>query len=66
MLLKSMGATLALPFLDSMMPALARAATPVLRTGFVYMSNGTIIERWKPVKTGPNFGFSTILSPLTW
>ncbi len=34
-ILKSMGATLALPFLDSMMPAMARAAAPTIRAGFV-------------------------------
>ena len=45
--LRGMGATLALPFLDAMVPALsAGAAKPVTRLGFVYVPNGTIHDMW--------------------
>jgi hypothetical protein len=60
-----MGATVALPFLDAMVPALsARAATPTVRLGFVYIPNGTIQPMWVPPTTGKNFELSPILSPL--
>jgi predicted component of type VI protein secretion system len=65
--LKSAGATLALPFLDAMLPALtpaARAATRTPRVGFIYISNGTDMERWTPVTLGEDFEFSPILKPL--
>ncbi|MEY4692310.1 MAG: hypothetical protein RIT19_2635, partial [Verrucomicrobiota bacterium] len=50
--LRGMGATLALPLLDSMVPAatpLARtAAHPVRRLGFVFMPMGCDNSRWTP------------------
>jgi hypothetical protein len=63
--LRGMGATIALPFLDAMVPALsARALTPAIRLGFVYIPNGTIQPMWVPSTTGRNFELSPILSPL--
>ena len=63
--LRGIGATVALPFLDAMVPALsARTATPVRRLGFVYVPNGTIQGMWVPPTTGRHFEFSPILSPL--
>jgi hypothetical protein len=50
--LRGMGATLALPLLDAMVPsmtALAKtAADPVRRLGFIYMPMGCDIVRWTP------------------
>jgi len=50
--LRGVGATLALPLLDAMIPAataLARtAANPVRRLGFVFMPMGCDITRWTP------------------
>ena len=50
--LRGMGASVALPLLDAMVPsmtALARtAAEPVRRLGFVYMPMGCDIARWAP------------------
>src|SRR5216117_2517859 len=50
--LRGVGATLALPLLDAMIPAgtvLAKtAADPVRRLGFVYMPMGCDITRWTP------------------
>jgi hypothetical protein len=63
--LRGLGVTVALPFLDAMVPALsARAAKPTIRLGFVYIPNGTIQPMWVPAKTGKNFELSPILSPL--
>jgi hypothetical protein len=57
--LRGMGAAVALPLLDAMVPALmrstARAATaagPVRRLGFVYMPMGCDLPRWTPAGTG--------------
>ena len=53
--LRGMGATLALPLLDAMVPsmtALAKtAADPVRRLGFIYMPMGCDIIRWTPRST---------------
>ena len=50
--LRGMGATLALPLLDAMIPAataLAKtAANPVRRLGFVFIPMGCDITRWTP------------------
>ena len=54
--LRGMGATVALPLLDAMIPsmtALARtAAAPVRRLGFVYMPMGCDLPRWTPTGEG--------------
>ena len=66
--LRGMGATVALPLLDAMVPAataLARtAARPATRLGFVYIPNGVIQEQFVPAATGAGFGLSPSLSPL--
>src|SRR6185503_17601411 len=50
--LRGVGATVALPLLDAMVPsmtAFARtAANPVKRLGFVYMPMGCDLARWTP------------------
>jgi hypothetical protein len=62
-LLRGMGASLSLPLLDAMVPALtalaATPANPVRRLGFVYMPMGSIISQWTP----PGEGRLTELSP---
>ena len=72
--LRGMGATLALPLLDAMVPALsAMAATPgrpVRRLGFIYLPNGVAmnfkgVNYWKPKGVGADFEFSPILTPLS-
>src|SRR5260221_5974867 len=66
--LRGVGATLALPLLDAMVPAstlLAKtAANPASRLGFVYLPHGAIMDRWTPAQEGANFEFSPILKPL--
>src|ERR1700730_13468424 len=66
--LRGMGVTLALPLLDSMIPAqtLIRktAAAPSPRLGFVYVPHGAIMDKWTPATEGAGFEFSPILKPL--
>ena len=66
--LRGMGATLALPLLDSMIPArtlLAQtAAKPLPRLGFVYVPHGAIMDKWTPAAVGGGFEYTPILKPL--
>ncbi len=66
--LRGLGASLALPLLDSMVPAMAAAADsavkPVRRLGVVYVPNGMVMKQWTPAAEGPAFDYPTILKPL--
>lgn len=66
--LRGMGATVALPLLDAMIPsmtALARtAADPVRRLGFVYMPMGCDLPRWTPPAEGRLADLSPTLQSL--
>lgn len=66
--LRGVGATLALPLLEAMVPAatpLARtAARPVRRLGYVFMPMGCDQSRWTPPGTSVLDELSPILSPL--
>ena len=67
--LRGMGATVALPLLDAMVPsmtALAKtAANPVRRLGFVYIPMGSHIASWTPPgDTGALTKLSPSLGPL--
>ena len=63
--LRGMGVTMALPLLDSMVPALsAKSVTATPRMGFIYVSNGVIQDQWNPSGSGPGFELSPILKPL--
>jgi hypothetical protein len=67
-LLKGVGASIALPLLDAMVPAgtaLAQTvAAPRPRLGFVYFPHGALQEEWQPPQTGRDFEFPFILEPL--
>lgn len=66
--LRGVGAALALPLLDAMVPALtAQAATPaapVRRLGYVFIPMGCDITRWVPPGKDKLGELSPILSPL--
>jgi hypothetical protein len=66
--LRGMGVTVALPLLESMVPArtlLAQtAAVPGPRLGFVYVPHGAIMAKWTPAAEGVGFEFTAILKPL--
>ena len=67
-ILRGVGATVALPLLDAMIPALTAAqntpAKAVRRLAVVYHPNGVIYENWLPKGTGRDFTLSPILEPL--
>src|SRR5579864_3537823 len=65
--LQGLGATVALPLLDAMIPALTNAATtaaPVRRLGVVYHPNGVIYDKWLPTDVGADFKLSPTLAGL--
>jgi len=63
-MLRGMGAAVALPLLDSMLPAQTPLAKPTVRLGFVYLPHGAIMNQWTPSAEGAGFEFSPILKPL--
>ncbi|MEI6467327.1 MAG: DUF1552 domain-containing protein, partial [Verrucomicrobiota bacterium] len=67
--LRGVGASLALPFLDAMVPAAAAATTaatkPARRLGYVFMPMGCDHSRWTPTGTDGTLGeLSPILQSL--
>jgi hypothetical protein len=67
-LLKGAGVSLALPLLDSMIPALTAqsktAAAANRRLGFIYVPHGAVMKEWTPAQTGPEFELSPVLKGL--
>jgi hypothetical protein len=66
MVLRGMGAAVAVPWLDAMMPAFAAsrpAAFPV-RLGFIYVPNGKNMADWTPAAEGTDYALPMILQPL--
>src|ERR687887_516332 len=62
--LRGIGASLALPFLDAMIPSAWAAAKPAHRFLAFYVPNGMAMEYWSPKGEGPGFELSPILEPL--
>ena len=65
--LRGLGTTLALPLLDGMIPAFARAAeTPATakRLSIVYLPNGVMMDKWTPTTEGTGFEMTPVLEPL--
>ncbi len=66
--LKGIGAGLALPLLDGMVPAFAAirnsAAAPVRRFGVFYVPNGMAMKHWTPNTDGLGFESTRLLSHL--
>jgi len=67
-MLRGIGAAVALPLFDAMLPAfvpLAKAAAkPRMRFGAVYTPNGAIMQQFTPKTVGAGFEFTPILKPL--
>ena len=61
--LRGVGATLALPFLDSMVPAFGAVKSPI-RMGFFYVPNGINMSQWTPAKEGTDFELTSTLKSL--
>ena len=66
--LRGLGATIALPLLDGMVPALAGPLAAVgkrpLRVGYIYVPNGIMRDVWLPATTGANFEMTSVLKHL--
>jgi hypothetical protein len=63
--LRAAGATIALPMLDSMLPAFGADAAPwIPRLGFMYVGNGIVHRTFKPATEGAGFELSPVLLPL--
>src|SRR6195256_5553996 len=62
--LKGIGATMALPFLEAMLPVARAAAKPVNRFQAFYVPNGMAMEYWTPKGEGTAFELSPIMEPL--
>ena len=67
-MLRGMGATLALPLLDAMVPALTAtvktAGAPTRRFGAIFVPMGERPSHWTPATRGVGFEFSPILKPI--
>ena len=66
--IRGAGVTLALPFLESMVPAQtplkSTAAVPKTRLGCFYVPHGATMYKWTPATEGRNFEMSESLTPL--
>jgi hypothetical protein len=60
----AMGATIALPFLDAMIPALSAAPKSPFRFGAVYFPCGVFPDTWHPEAAGSDFAFKPVMLPL--
>jgi Protein of unknown function (DUF1552) len=66
-ILRGLGTTMALPFLEAMVPSFARgqaASAPVHRFQTFYVPNGMAMEFWTPKGEGSAFELSPIMEPL--
>src|SRR5436190_1238813 len=66
--LRGLGATLALPLLDSMVPAFGATTSGAskypVRMAFVYVPNGIIPANWTPAGEGNSFEFKRTMKPV--
>ena len=62
--LKGVGAAVALPLLDAMVPAFASNVKQTPRLGFVYVPHGAIMDKWTPATEGAGLRVHAILKPL--
>jgi hypothetical protein len=62
--LRGIGASLALPFLDSMVPALAAVPQRPKRFGAVFVPHGERPGFWTPKQAGADWALNTIMEPM--
>ena len=63
--LQGVGAAVALPFLDAMVPAFAAPPKPPVRLAFLYVPNGIDMRNWNVLQEGPLAGnLPRIMKPL--
>src|SRR5947209_3127437 len=63
--LRGLGACVALPFLDAMLPRMRGAVKPSHRFQAFYVPNGMAMEYWTPKGEGAALELNAILEPLT-
>ena len=69
-MLRGLGVSMSLPWLESMGPLVAWADNPTAkaavpnRLAFIYVPNGKIMEDWTPTQEGAGFELSPTLGPL--
>src|ERR1700685_4458423 len=63
-ILKGLGTTMALPFLDAMLPPMRAAVKAPNRFQAFYTPNGMAMPYWSPKGEGSAFELSPILEPL--
>ena len=68
LVLRGLGATMALPLLDAMVPTATRVASaavkPAHRFQAFYVPNGMAMQHWTPLTSGLDYTLSPILEPL--
>jgi hypothetical protein len=68
LLLRGAGTALALPLLESMLPAAsawaASAGIPQSRLACIYIAHGAVMDRWMPATDGSGFEFTPTLQAL--
>ena len=62
--LRGLGATISLPFLDAMTPAFASTTPSPVRAAWFYVPNGVDMRNWTPADEGPLGELPGILAPL--
>jgi hypothetical protein len=62
--LRGAGTSLALPFLDAMVPAFASEAARPIRLSFIEVPNGIMMDRWTPASVGTDFALTPVLEPV--
>ena len=65
--LRGLGATIALPWLEAMTPrgfAAGGAPKPPVRMAFVYVPNGIQMKQWTPATEGADYELPDLLKPL--
>jgi hypothetical protein len=62
--LRGTGVTLALPLLESMLPAQTPSAVPKSRLAFIFFPHGVTMDKWTPASEGTGFEFTPVLKPL--
>ena len=67
-MLRGLGASIALPLLDSMLsaqtPLAKSAANSRSRLSCIYVPHGATMDKWTPARQGSDFELTEILSPL--
>ena len=62
--LRGMGASIALPLLDAMVPAMAAAPGPITRYSFLHVPHGASPGHWNPTGAGKKWELSPVLQAL--